>query len=360
MHPQLQSVFRRMQNRGSFQYRSSFRAARTLLAPCCALLAACIAASNAFAQAGSRPATLFDSPSSFYNSLAGSAQAGLAEPTPVVPAGVLMLSAATDYLMWVELEQGRLNLLERMPDGGLIVRKRIPVSIGKQGIGKLKEGDQKTPIGTYYITSHLSDENIDDFYGSGAYPLNYPNALDRRLQRTGHGIWLHGLPKDVTERPFLDSDGCVVIDNPNFEELKGIVDAGVTQVIMSQQPIEWVPVAAQEQKRATLEAELHAWKSAWEARDNDAYLAFYAGDFSDLARDKAAWSEYKRRVNSSKRYIDVELSDVSMLVDPVEENLVTVRFRQAYTSDNHTWHGWKEQIWRNSGERWEIIYEGNG
>lgn len=312
--------------------------------------------SSALAQAGSRPATLFDSPS-FYASLGGS---GPVAQSPVVPEGVLMLSASANYLMWVELEQGRLNLLERMQDGGLVLRKRIPVSIGKQGIGKLKEGDQKTPIGNYYITSHLSDERIDDFYGSGAYPLNYPNALDRRLARTGHGIWLHGLPKDVTERPFLDSDGCVVIDNRSLEELTGIVATGVTQVVMSNHPIQWVPVASQEAQRAELESRVHAWAQAWESKDNDAYLAFYAADFSDLARDKAAWSDYKRRVNDSKRYIGVQLADLSMLVDPVEKDLVTVRFRQTYTSDNYTWKGWKEQIWRHSGESWEIIYEGNG
>lgn len=319
-----------------------------------------ISSSDVYAQAGSRPATLFDSASSFYNSLAGSGQSDLVEQMPVVPDGVWMLSPATEYLMWVELEQGRLNLLERSPGGGLILRKRIPVSIGKQGIGKLKEGDQKTPIGTYYITSHLTDETIDDFYGTGAYPLNYPNALDRRLARTGHGIWLHGLPKDVTERPFLDSDGCIVIDNQSLLELAGVVATGATQVVMSQRPIQWVSIATQEQKRAELEAVMREWETAWEERNNANYLAFYAGDFSDLVRDKAAWSEYKRRVNDSKRYIDVELADVSMLVDPVEKDLVTVRFRQTYTSDNHTWKGWKEQIWRNSGQRWEIIYEGNG
>ena len=347
-----------MQIRSSIRCRTVARTRHSL--SLIGLSLALVASSPLFAQAGSRPATLFDSPASFYNSLAAASQSGLAEPTPLVPEGVLMLSDATDYLMWVELEQGRLNLLERVPDGGLIVRKRIPVSIGKQGIGKLKEGDQKTPIGTYFITSHLADAAIDDFYGSSAYPLNYPNALDRRLARTGHGIWLHGLPKDVTERPFLDSDGCVVIDNANLEALAGIIDAGVTQVIMSQGPSHWVALASQEEKRAQLESEIHAWASAWEARDNDAYLAFYAHDFSDLSRDKAAWSAYKRRVNGSKRFIDVELADLSMLVDPVEQKLVTVRFRQAYNSDNYTWTGWKEQIWRHSGERWEIIYEGNG
>lgn len=323
-------------------------------------LATLLGSHKALAQAGSRPAILFDSASSFYNSLAGSGQAGVVAQEPVVPEGVWMLSPATDYLMWVELEQGRLNLLERVPGGGLILRKRIPVSIGKQGIGKLKEGDQKTPIGTYRITSHLDDGSIDDFYGTGAYPLNYPNALDQRYARTGHGIWLHGLPKDVSERPFLDSDGCVVIDNNSLQDLTDVVAAGVTQVVMSQRQIKWVPAATQEQKRAELQTVLQSWESAWEQRDNDTYLGFYAEDFSDQIRDKSGWADYKRRVNDSKRYIDVQLSDMSMLVDPVEQDLVTVRFWQSYASNNHSWQGWKEQIWRNKGERWEIIYEGNG
>jgi murein L,D-transpeptidase YafK len=362
LHTQLHCIIQRMQIHRFSRYVSNFsrRLPSSLLASSLFAITLTSAPLQAFAQAGSRPATLFDSATAFYNSLAATGQPGMAEPMPMVPDGVLMLSNATDYLMWVELELGRLNLLERMPDGGLIVRKRIPVSIGKQGIGKVKEGDRKTPIGTYHIMSYLADERIDDFYGTGAYPLNYPNALDRRLKRTGHGIWLHGLPKDVTERPFLDSDGCVVIDNANLDELAGIVSTGVTQVVLSQEPIKWVATAALEETRAGLEAALQAWVAAWEARDNAAYLAFYADDFSDLARNKVAWSTYKSRVNSSKRFIDIELSDISMLVDPVQRDLVTVRYRQSYKSDNYNWRGWKEQLWRQDGTRWEIIYEGNG
>lgn len=355
MHSQFNSFLRRMQSRGS-----AGRGQRSTLPRLAVTFAGLLCLHDVLAQAGSRPATLFDSPSAFYNSLTGSGQSSPEEQEPLMPEGVWMLSTATDYLMWVELEQGRLNLLERLPEGGLILRKRIPVSIGKQGIGKHAEGDQKTPIGNYRITSHLADGSIDDFYGSGAYSLSYPNALDQRHERTGHGIWLHGLPKDVTERPFLDSDGCVVIDNASLQELEAVIATGVTQVVISQQAIKWVAATSQELKRAELAAVLHNWEAAWEQRDNDAYLSFYADDFSDLIRNKSSWSEYKRRVNASKRYIDVELSDMSMLVDPVEHDLVTVRFRQAYSSNNHSWKGWKEQIWRNRGERWEIIYEGNG
>jgi len=314
------------------------------------------------AQAGSRPAVLFDTPDTFYHSLQGSGeigQVGLAYQA-VVPAGVWKLPATTRFLLWVELEQGRLNILEQVPEGGLILRKRIPVSIGKQGIGKDREGDQKTPIGTYRITSYLDDGVLDDFYGPGAYPLNYPNALDRRLARTGHGIWLHGLPKEMGERPFLDSDGCVVIDNESLQLLAPVVATGHTQIVLSREPIQWVPLPEQLRQGRALEQALLAWKRAWEGRDDAAYEAWYADDFSDSARNKRNWAQYKRTVNASKSWIRLELSDISMLVDPVDQQLVTVRYFQDYASNNHNWKGWKEQIWRNGEQGWQIIYEGNG
>jgi len=339
---------------------SLLRTARCALLPAVCLGACLFAPMPAHAQAGSRPAVLFDTPDPFYHSLQGSGAVGQPGHEAVVPAGVWMLPAATRYLMWVELEQGRLNILEQLPAGGLMLRKRIPVSIGKQGIGKDREGDQKTPIGTYRITSFLNDGALDDFYGPGAYPLNYPNALDRRLARTGHGIWLHGLPKGMGERPFLDSDGCVVIDNESLLLLAPVVAAGLTQIVLSREPIRWVPLHEQQRQGDALEQALLEWERAWEARDAAAYEAWYAEDFSDFARNKRNWAKYKRAVNAGKAWIRLELSDISMLVDPAEQQLVTVRYFQDYASDNYNWKGWKEQIWRHGDRGWQIIYEGNG
>ncbi len=98
-----------------------------------------------FAQAGSRPAQYFESPQTFYHSLNGSApgQSGMrGTMEPLAPVDVLALAPSSRYLLWVELEQGRLNVMENLGDAGIVIRKRIPVSIGKQGIGKRTEGDK--------------------------------------------------------------------------------------------------------------------------------------------------------------------------------------------------------------------------
>lgn len=314
-----------------------------------------------FAQAGSRPVLFYDSPATFHHSISGSAPAPdeTTQGQALVPEGVWSLPAETRYLLWVELSAGRLNVLENLGDGGLVVRRRIPVSIGKRGIGKREEGDQKTPVGIYQIEYFVDDTNIDDFYGSGAYPLNYPNALDRLQARTGHGIWLHGLPKQAQQRPFLASEGCVIVDNESLLSLANEIDVGETVMMLSKAPIQWVPQYQQTLQALSLQQAMAGWEAAWESRNADSYLRFYAEDFSDLERDKAAWSSYKRAVNSSKRFIDVDISEVSMLAEPAQLNVVRVVFQQRYRSDNFEWQGRKQQLWRRDEQGWRIIYEGN-
>ena len=131
--------------------------------------------------------------------------------TEGIPAGLIHYDQNSKYLFWAELGAGKLHLLERTETGNYLKRNSVAISMGKAGFGKEVEGDRKTPIGLYKITSFLDDDQLTDKYGTGAYPLNYPNNWDRVKKRTGHGIWLHGLPKGVSKRPLLDSDGCVVV-----------------------------------------------------------------------------------------------------------------------------------------------------
>ncbi|MDT8398970.1 MAG: L,D-transpeptidase family protein [Pseudomonadales bacterium] len=316
-----------------------------------------------YAQAGSAPPIIIESATAFYDSLplntVVSGGSGFAHAA-VRPKGVIKLPRDEPYLLWVELNEGRMHLLEQQPDGGLITRKIIPVSIGKNGHGKQLEGDKRTPVGVYRFTRFLADQDLIDFYGLGAYPINYPNAQDRLLAHTGSGIWLHGLPKNLDERPFLDSDGCVIIDNDSLQEMAAYIDTGVTHIILSEDAIEWQPISDAQRPSLPLEAAFMAWKQSWEARDNEAYLAYYADDFSDLKRNKASWDSYKRQVNNSKSVISVGVSKLSFLADPQQADTVTVRYFQKYHSNNYNWSGWKEQLWRLRDDSWQIIYEGNG
>ena len=317
--------------------------------------------SQLWAQAGAYPTISFGA-SSFQQELALlDSEGGVSvEAAPQLPAGVLRLASDERYLLWVELERGRMHLLERQDDGSMLTRKIIAVSIGKNGFGKEVEGDKLTPVGVYRLTSFLADNTLDDFYGNGAYPLNYPNKHDRLQKRTGHGIWLHGLPKGKDERPLLDSDGCVVIDNDSLVEMAQYIKTGSTYIVLSQEPINWVPSESTKQKEQSIAKAIDTWRSDWESKDNKAYLSHYDAEFSDLKQNKAQWSEYKSRINNGKQFIKVKTSHQTFIADPRDTSLVSVRFYQDYKSSNYNWAGWKEQLWQETEQGWKIIYEGDG
>jgi len=272
-----------------------------------------------------------------------------------VPRYMLQLHPEQRHAVVIDSKRSRLFVFENA--GG---RPRpvadFYVSLGKQGIAKTREGDQKTPLGVYHVTGNLPRQKLTDFYGAGAFPINYPNAWDRRQGRNGYGIWLHGTPSDTYSRPPRASDGCIVLSNPDLTALAGFLQVGVTPVIISD-GVEWIDGNALEAERATLAAALEAWRADWESRDTERYLSHYAKAFSSESADLAAWSEHKRKVNAGKSWIKVGLSGVAMFRYP-REDFVVVSFDQDYRSSNLSNTMRKRQYWVRDGARWKILYEG--
>lgn len=272
------------------------------------------------------------------------------------PRGLLKLPPSLKHVLWVDLEEGNLHVV-RHEDGRFVTAETISVSIGKKGYGKIKQGDKKTPVGVYRLLAHLTDEQLDDFYGNGAYTLNYPNFFDQLKSRSGSGIWLHGLPKGKDHRPLQDSDGCVVLSNDMLDDIGRYVDLQNTPIVLDDD-LRWVDSSVVSAEGAELERAIEAWRQAWSARDNDRYLAFYADDFRSLDKNIEEWRRYKTRVNGSKSYIRVNFSDLTLLAYPGAEKTVLVRFYQRYESSNFNAKGWKEQLWRKQDSgAWQIVFE---
>lgn len=281
-------------------------------------------------------------------------------PARGIPRGLITENSKNPYLIWVSLKAGRLHILEKTENNEYLEIENISISIGKKGFGKELEGDKKTPVGVYKVTSFLADEGLDDFYGLGAYPINYPNAWDKLSSRTGHGIWLHGLPKGVDRRPLLDSDGCVVIDNSKLEKYSQYIDAGNSTMVLADEELEWLSDASQHESADVMQA-IKRWENQWESKDTDQYLSNYHNEFTDFKRNLSQWKAYKTRVNNAKSFINVDLSDLSVFAYPGEKDLVLSRFYQNYKSSNYNWKGWKQLLWRRNPEGvWQIIFEGNG
>lgn len=278
-------------------------------------------------------------------------------PDGGLPKQLLELSPDQKRAIFVDVAASRLYLFEN--DGGrLSLIRDYYVSTGKKGAMKSREGDQKTPTGVYFITSQIPSAELPDFYGTGAFPVDYPNEWDVRLGRTGYGIWLHGVPSDTYSRVPRASDGCVALANDDFSQLWDMVESGRTPVILSD-GIEWADRERIETARLELRGQLESWRQDWESRDVDRYSRFYSSSFRSPSKDRRAWIKHKRRVNASKRFIEVGLSKVSLLGYPGEDGLVVVTFEQDYRSSNFKSLSQKRQYWRKEGDGvWRIVYEG--
>ena len=228
------------------------------------------------------------------------------------------------------------------------------ISLGKNGIEKRVEGDQKTPIGIYTLLP--MKDKLPEFYGPGAYPLTYPNEWDRMNGRSGHGIWIHGTPSETYARPPWATDGCVVLTNEDLARVRRYVEIDRTPVVIGQ-AVEWRPPEQWETEREALLASLDKWKADWESLDTERYLSNYSRKFRSDNQDYASWSAAKRRVNAGKTWVKVGLHEVSLFEYPGERDLMMVSFEQDYRSNNMSKTTFKRQFWAREGGQWRIVHE---
>jgi hypothetical protein len=139
-------------------------------------------------------------------------------PRELAPRYLLQMPERQKYALVLDSARSTLFVFENSGGAARYVADYY-VTIGKNGMEKLREGDKRTPIGVYHVVSQLPREKLTDFYGSGAFPINYPNEWDRVRGRDGYGIWLHGTPRNTYSRPPRASDGCIVLANADLDAL---------------------------------------------------------------------------------------------------------------------------------------------
>jgi len=275
-----------------------------------------------------------------------------------IPQPLVKLANKQKHAIVVDLANSRLFLFQNYKGVPHLI-KDFYVTIGKNGTGKYTEGDQKTPIGVYFITDFIDPQELPDLYGDGAFPINYPNVWDRRFGRTGYGIWLHGTPTGIYSRPPRDSDGCVILSNQDFNTLSPFMEKGQTPVILADR-IEWISDKEWKRQRSQYVTFVDQWRKDWESRDAELYLRHYSRDYSGLGKDYEDWVQYKRRVNPSKNFIRVNITDRSMFLYPGNERILVVTFVQDYASNDVHRRFTKRQYWRREADgKWRIIYEGS-
>lgn len=259
-------------------------------------------------------------------------------------------------IVWVNVAKGELKVFGTLEDGTRNALFATKVSIGRNGSGKTRSGDQKTPVGIYKTEKFIERKDLPKRYGNGAFTLNYPNQYDKILDRTGDGIWIHGRPSEKEDAPYLDTKGCVVMDDENLNKLREFIQPKGTTVIISE---EFEPTSLGPNQTAIIQR-IQNWSNAWVSLDHESYMDFYDKSFFNGSRNYSDWDNYKGRINAFKSFINIQLSDFEILNYPEEEDLIWVSFQQSYASSNYNWEGRKITLWKKDNRhRWKIVFEGN-
>lgn len=277
--------------------------------------------------------------------------------TDIIDSPRVTLPQNIDNLIYVDTNKSRLYLFE-IRDHTLIKIFDEYASIGKNGSGKNFEGDKKTPLGVYTLGEKIT-QPLSDFYGEGAFPIDYPNVYDKLLNKTGHGIWIHGTPKDTYSRAPKSSDGCIVISNENFNTLESILKNKQTKVILSKLSYDQYFNAENNiDKHNNFMSYFESWISNWTLKNYSEYIAFYDANAKYNSTVFEIWSSKKKKVFENTNDIQIAIDNLTIIDYPEEEEYVKyVEFTQTYNSDLLKQTSQKKQIWRKFNNEWKIISE---
>lgn len=261
-------------------------------------------------------------------------------------------SEVYNAILVCDKEKSTLSLFKKSSKKKFTFLQDYNAFTGKMKGEKKTEGDFKTPIGIYNLTTKLS--NVDSFYGPMAFVTSYPNLYDQYRGRNGHGIWIHGLPTDEKRDEF--TKGCIAIDNDGIECLDKTINIDKTLLIIYKDKTQQ---EASKEKLSKILAQLYAWRYAWLYNDLKSYLSFYSKEFVRSDRmDFNAFKNYKKRIFAKDEKKKILFKNISVIAYPNSENIYQITFSETYKSDSFEFQGDKTLIVREDDQsNFQILTE---
>ena len=278
-------------------------------------------------------------------------------PSPgAVPEQVIELARNVQHVVVVDASHSRVFVFEQQ-SGSLRLIRSFYASIGQAGFGKQVEGDLRTPLGVYHITSRLEDKQVDELYGIGALPLNYPNEYDRRLGRTGSGIWLHGVPRETYSRSPFATEGCVALANDDMAYLMSALQTRRTPVVIADE-VNWVRPAELAAERRNFMALCTQWQTAYARGDNQVLQALQTADFN--ARDSSSFHNVSSKVDARRTIPEpdpqAQWRNVSVFRWSRQAEVAIVNYTA--TSPRLSRSVDRRQYWVQEQRRWQLFFDG--
>jgi lipoprotein-anchoring transpeptidase ErfK/SrfK len=287
-------------------------------------------------------------------------------PANQVPAEFILLPKAIHHAIAVDTSRSRLYLFENGTQGVRLVSDHY-VSVGKQGVDKSVEGDQRTPLGVYFVSDRVGQGSLGEAFGAGAMQLNYPNLFDKLHGRTGSGIYVHGVPFTTYSRPPKDSDGCVTLANDELVMLMNTVPVHDTPVIITKK-IHWVSDSTTQLHRAEILDAVNHWQSVRAGDDRGALQAFYRpGAAPDTpAAPPVPPPQPTVVMIHGKRHVvppptvpardPISFDNLSVMTWSDAQETMVVTFNERGTRTHR--ETVLRQYWERDAARWKIVAEG--
>lgn len=227
------------------------------------------------------------------------------------------------------------------------------VFIGEAKGDKQKEGDLKTPIGAYDLTTKIT--KLDEFYGPIALVTNYPNVFDKVQKKTGHGIWIHGLPYDSKRDDY--TKGCIALENKSIKQLDKNINIHNSVLLVGETDIEKVT----QDDISVILSGIFSWRDAWKSSDVNTYLAFYDKEFKRHdGMNLKNFKRYKKRIFAKNEKKKIKFSNINIMPYPNSLNklMYKIVMHEDYKTRTYKFVGKKELYIELKDNMMSILAEG--
>jgi murein L,D-transpeptidase YafK len=223
-------------------------------------------------------------------------------------------------------------------------------STGENDGPKARQNDKKTPEGIYFFTHSYFEKDLAPIYGIRAFPIDYPNPMDKKKGNGGYGIWFHGTDKPLKPN---DSNGCIVLENHNIDDLASFITLYDTPAVICSR-IEMVERSQLEKEKREMLEIIETWRRAWQGKMVDQYMSFYSRRFTLGGRDWNQYKEYKARLARTYRQIMVDIENLWLLRNG---STILAKFDQRYQTEKLQSEGEKRLYLQQNSKEWKIIGE---
>ena len=271
-----------------------------------------------------------------------------------VPASLIQLSNSTEHVIYADLSTSRLYIYQNRNGVPHLINDYY-VTQGLKGALKQVEGDQRTPVGVYYITGFISGATLPSRYGPGALPINYPNALDIELSRTGYGIWIHGTEPYLVNRSPYASDGCLSLNNNDFKHFNRLIQRKRFTPVVIEMAIDWVDFGAKDQAKIQLTNIIQKWAETLSQADDEKLAVFYK-DSSKFFDESITTILIGNETTTPETERTIEIVDLELFQYPGEPGLYVAEFE--HNNIYETQLRRVQQYWKkDSSGNWKIQIE---